>query len=98
MPTLIIGNKNYSSWSLRPWILLKHYQVGFSEKRIALFADTMQAELTPYGSDGKVPVLQTDEGHNIWDSLAILEYISEQYLDNQGWPKKRYCPCYCPLY
>ncbi|MEW7982458.1 MAG: glutathione S-transferase, partial [gamma proteobacterium symbiont of Phacoides pectinatus] len=84
-PTLIIGNKNYSSWSLRPWILLKHFQVPFEEKRVALFTETTDAELKPYNSDLKVPVLQ-DGNLLIWDSLAILEYISEQYLDNRGWP------------
>ncbi len=83
--TLVIGNKNYSSWSLRPWILLRHYKIPFLEKRIALFTDSMQADLAAYGSDTKVPVLQDGE-HIVWDSLAILEYISEQYLDGRGWP------------
>ncbi len=84
--TLIIGNKNYSSWSLRPWILLRHFKVPFTEKRIALFTDTMEQELAIYGSDTKVPVLQDGE-LVVWDSLAILEYVSERYLDNQGWPE-----------
>jgi len=84
--TLIIGNKNYSSWSLRPWIFLRHFKIPFEEKRVVLFTDTMEQELSQYGSDTKVPVLQDGE-LIVWDSLAILEYISEQYLDGRGWPK-----------
>ena len=83
--TLIIGNKNYSSWSLRPWILMKHFQVNFKEKRIALFTDNTTDELTAYDSDLKVPILQDDD-LVVWDSFSILEYISEQYLEGRGWP------------
>ncbi|MES9963472.1 MAG: glutathione S-transferase family protein [Candidatus Sedimenticola sp. 20ELBAFRAG] len=84
-PTLIIGNKNYSSWSLRPWIFLKHHQIPFQEKRVALFTETTDQELQQYNSDFKVPVLK-DADLLVWDSLAILEYVSEQYLDGGGWP------------
>lgn len=56
--TLIFGNKNYSSWSLRPWMLMKHYNITFNEKRVTLFTDTTDAELSEYGSDFKVPVLK----------------------------------------
>lgn len=84
--TLVIGNKNYSSWSLRPWIFLRHHKISFEEKRVPLFIDSTEAELAEYDSDFKVPVLK-DNGQYIWDSLSILEYISETYLDNQGWPK-----------
>ena len=83
--TLIIGNKNYSSWSLRPWVFLKHLQIDFEEKRVALFTDTTAGELSEYNSDFKVPILK-DGDLVVWDSLSILEYVSEQYLDNQGWP------------
>ncbi len=82
---LVIGNKNYSSWSLRPWIFMKHYQLDFVEKRIALFTDTTADELSEYDSDFKVPVLK-DNDLVVWDSLSILEYVSERYLDNRGWP------------
>jgi len=54
--TLVIGNKNYSSWSLRPWIFLKQNNIEFQEKRIALFTDTSDAELEQYNSDFKIPV------------------------------------------
>ncbi len=83
--TLIIGNKNYSSWSLRPWIFMKHFQLEFEEKRVALFIETTVAELAEYNSDFKVPVLKDNE-LVVWDSLSILEYISEQYLGKRGWP------------
>ena len=83
--TLIIGNKNYSSWSLRPWIFLKHNNIDFQEKRIALFTPTTNTELEKYYSDYKVPVLK-DGDRIIWDSLSILEYVSEKYLNSRGWP------------
>lgn len=83
--TLIIGNKNYSSWSLRPWIFLKHHQIAFNEIRVALFTDTADEELSVYNSDCKVPVLKDGE-LVVWDSLSILEYVSEKYLENKGWP------------
>mgnify|MGYP001828822935 CR=1 FL=1 len=82
---LIIGNKNYSSWSLRPWLLLKHFDIPFEEVRIPLFTDGFEVTLAQYTDAGKVPVLH-DAGLVVWDSLAICEYISEQYLDGQGWP------------
>lgn len=83
--TLIIGNKNYSSWSLRPWIFLKHFNIAFQEKRIPLFTDSTDQELAPYFSDCKVPILMDGE-FVVWDSLSILEYLSENYLDSKGWP------------
>jgi glutathione S-transferase len=86
--TLIIGNKNYSSWSLRPWILMKYYRVDFLEKRVALFTDTTAGELSEYNSDLKVPILK-DKELVVWDSLSILEYVSEQYLSGQGWPRDK---------
>ena len=82
---LIIGNKNYSSWSLRPWLLLSAFDVKFQEIRIALMVDGYKQEILKYNSAGKVPVLH-DKGCVIWDSLSICEYVSEQYLDGKGWP------------
>lgn len=84
--TLIIGNKNYSSWSLRPWVFMRHHQIAFEEKRVALFTDTTADELSEYGSDDKVPILK-DGDLIVWDSLSILEYISEKYPDSHGWPR-----------
>ena len=85
--TLVIGNKNYSSWSLRPWVFLRQNRIEFEEKRVALFTETTSEELSQYDSDAKVPVLK-DGDLVIWDSLSILEYVSEKYLDANGWPKE----------
>lgn len=82
---LIIGNKNYSSWSLRPWLLLKEHQLAFEEIRVPLNQPDTQAQLAQYTQAGLVPVLH-DNNIVIWDSLAICEYVSERYLDNRGWP------------
>jgi len=83
--TLVIGNKNYSSWSLRPWIFMRQMGLEFREKRVALFVETMEQELAPYFSNSKVPVL-LDNNFVVWDSLAIMEYLSENYLNGRGWP------------
>jgi len=85
--SLIIGNKNYSSWSLRPWIFLKQNKINFTEERVALFTETTDEELSQYNSDFKVPVLK-DGNLLIWDSLSILEYLSEKYLESNGWPRE----------
>ncbi len=85
---LIIGNKNYSSWSLRPWIFMKHFQLEFTEKWMALFTETTDAQLASYFSNDKVPILM-DDSLQVWDTLAILEYLSENYLTGQGWPAEK---------
>jgi len=83
--TLVFGNKNYSSWSLRPWIFLKQFNVPFEQKRVSLFTQTSDAELAPYFTDGKVPIL-LDNDFVVWDSISIMEYVSEKYLNDKGWP------------
>jgi len=82
---LIIGNKNYSSWSLRAWLLPAMHELPFEEIRIALSTDETAAEIEKYSAAGKVPVLH-DGGLIVWDSLAVCEYISEQHLAGRGWP------------
>lgn len=82
---LVIGNKNYSSWSLRPWLLLTHMGIAFEEEQIWLFTENMQAQMQGKCPNAKVPVL-IEQDHQVWDSLAICEYINEQYLANKGWP------------
>jgi glutathione S-transferase len=82
---LIIGNKNYSSWSLRPWLLLKHNDINFDEIMIPLYQDNTKAELLKYSPAGKVPTL-IHQGQSIWDSLAICEFIAELYPDAKAWP------------
>lgn len=83
--TLVIGNKNYSSWSLRPWVFLRHHNIEFEEKRVPLFVDTTKEALVEYDSDFKVPILK-DGDLVVWDSLSILEYVSDVYLGGGGWP------------
>ena len=83
---LVIGNKNYSSWSLRPWFFLKNLNIDFSEELIFLFEDKTEESLKPYFSDGKVPIL-IEGDLQVWDSLAIIETIADKYPDKQGWPK-----------
>lgn len=83
--TLVIGNRNYSSWSLRPWLALRHAGVAFAEKRLALYTDETNAWLAKHAPAGKVPLL-INGGATIWESLAICEYVAE------GWPTARMWP------
>jgi glutathione S-transferase len=82
--TLVIGNKNYSSWSLRAWILLKRLELEFRERLIRLDTPTSKDEIETYGPSGRVPVLLDGE-LRVWDSLAICEYVAE--LTGRGWPR-----------
>lgn len=75
---LVIGNKNYSSWSLRAWLAMKVLGLAFEEKRIALYTPEAKAELLRYSPAGKVPIL-VDGATTVWDSLAILEYLAERH-------------------
>ncbi len=86
--TLIIANKAYSSWSLRPWILMRHFEIAFDEIVIPLAQDNTRAELLRYSPSGKCPVL-IDGDITIWDSLAIIEYLAEMYPEKPLWPKAR---------
>lgn len=83
---LVIGNKNYSSWSLRPWLLLSEHKIPFEEIRVALSQANTKTLLAQYSDTGLVPVLH-DNGLVICDSLAICEYVSERYLHGRGWPE-----------
>lgn len=84
-PILVIGNKAYSSWSLRPWLLMKQSGIGFEEIRLSLYADGAKQKILQYSATGKVPVL-TDGNLAIWDSLAICEYLAETYPEKRLWP------------
>lgn len=83
--TLIIGNKNYSSWSLRPWIAMKVAGIAFDEIVIPLYEPGSREEILKYSPAGKVPVL-VDGDQPIWESLAILEYLAEKYPNAGLWP------------
>jgi glutathione S-transferase len=80
---LVIGNKNYSSWSLRPWIALKVLELPFDEIRIPLYGPGAREQILKYSPAGKVPVL-IDGATTVWDSLAILEYLAER--NPKLWP------------
>jgi glutathione S-transferase len=83
--TLIIGNKNYSSWSLRPWIAMKVAGIVFDEKVIPLYEPGSREQVLKYSPAGKVPVL-IDGEVSIWESLAILEYLGEKFPAAGLWP------------
>ena len=84
--TIVIGNKNYSSWSLRPWLALKHCDVAFVEERIPLDHLDTAARIRAYSPAGRVPVL-VDGDITVWDSLAICEYLAERFPEADLWPK-----------
>lgn len=84
--SLIIGNLNYSSWSLRAWIGAVHLGCDFDEVRIPLFQDDWQDRIAKYSAAGKVPVLRHG-AVTIHDSLAILEYLAERFPDRRMWPE-----------
>ena len=83
---LVIGDKNYSSWSMRPWLLLAHFGIPFDEIAIELRHDDTAARIREYSPSGKVPCLIDDHGVAIWDSLAIAETLAERYPQFPMWP------------
>ena len=82
---LIIGNKNYSSWSMRPWIAMKVANIPFEETVLSLDASNFKQVVGPVSGTGKVPVL-IDGNVHVWESLAILEYLAEKFPDAGLWP------------
>ena len=86
---LYIGNKNYSSWSMRPWVLMKQAGIAFEEVMLRFDAFTpdsvFKQRLADLAPTGRVPVL-VDEGFVVWDTLAIAEYLAERFPDLQLWP------------
>jgi len=84
--TLVIGNKNYSSWSLRPWLAMKHVGIPFTEIRLPLYQADSKRRILEHSPAGKVPVLK-DGAVTVWDSLAILEYLAERFPDRKLWPR-----------
>ena len=83
--TLILGNKNYSSWSLRPWIAMRVAGIDFEEVVIPLYEPGSREKVLAYTPAGKVPVLIDGDRH-IWESLAILEYLAEKFPGKGLWP------------
>jgi glutathione S-transferase len=82
---LVIGNKNYSSWSLRAWLLLREAGIEFEEYLIALDVESTAAELARLNAGGTVPVLQLGD-LTVWDTQAIAETVAERWPDAQLWP------------
>ncbi len=86
---LIVGNKNYSSWSFRPWIAMKTAGIPFDEIVISLDAPDFKVRVAEHSGAGKVPVLVDGEGASavrVWESLAILEHLAEKFPDRKLWP------------
>ncbi|HEX2215503.1 MAG TPA: glutathione S-transferase family protein [Xanthobacteraceae bacterium] len=83
--TLVIGDKNYSSWSLRPWIAMRATGIVFEEKLIPLYGDGYKERLLELSPAGKVPIL-FDGSMQIWESLAIIEHLAERFPDAGLWP------------
>ena len=88
MLQLVIGNKNYSSWSMRPWVLMRHFGLPFEELKLRFdFAENspFYRELSRHTPAGRVPVL-LDNGFAVWDTLAIAEYLNERFPGSGVWP------------
>jgi glutathione S-transferase len=90
MLKLVIGNKNYSSWSMRPWLALRANDIPFEEIFIPLYTNDKadKERILSFSHSGKVPAL-IDGDVTIWDSLAIIEYLAERFPDARLWPEDR---------
>jgi glutathione S-transferase len=86
---LVIGNKNYSSWSMRPWLALRACNIAFEEEFISLYTgEADKKRILAFTHSGKVPVL-VDGDITVWDSLAIIEYVAERFPEAHLWPEDR---------
>jgi glutathione S-transferase len=85
---LIIANKRYSSWSLRPWLVMRHFDLPFDETVIPLDQPETHAEILKVSPSGRVPCL-IDGALNIWESLAIIEYLAETFPEQPIWPREK---------
>lgn len=86
--TLYIGNKCFSSWSLRPWVAMKQFGIPFEEKFVRLRTPQTAGNLAAVSPTGLVPVLDHD-GHVVWETLAILEYVADLFPEKHLWPQDR---------
>ena len=84
--TLVIGNKNYSSWSLRPWLAMKQAGIAFNESSVLLARPESREKILRYSPSGRVPCL-IDGELTVFDSLAVCEYVNEQHADGTLWPR-----------
>lgn len=87
---LYIGNKNYSSWSMRPWVLMRHFELPFDEVMVRFDSFEPQSNfkqrILQVSPTGRVPVL-VDDGFVVWDTLAIVEYLAERFVQHALWPR-----------
>lgn len=86
--TLVIGNKNYSSWSCRPWLVLTHFKIPFQEIQIPLAQPDSKAKVLKYSPTGKVPLLKYGR-ISVWESLAICDYLADLFPKKNLWPKDK---------
>ncbi len=92
--TLVIGNKNYSSWSMRPWVLLKQLGIPFTEVMLKFESATWDKEIARLAPSRKVPTLWDGEAGAatsipVWETIAIFEYLAEQFPDKAVWPRDK---------
>jgi len=83
---LIIGNKNYSSWSFRPWIAMRHVGIPFEEELVPLYEPGSREQIMKYSPTGTVPCL-VDGDVTVWESLAILDYLADKFPEKKLWPQ-----------
>ncbi|NLH83645.1 MAG: glutathione S-transferase family protein [Phyllobacteriaceae bacterium] len=88
MPKLVIANKRYSSWSLRAWLVARHFAIPFEEVMIDLAASTMKADILKWSPSGRVPCLIDGEAC-VWETLAIVEWLAETHPELAIWPRDR---------
>ncbi|HXN15061.1 MAG TPA: glutathione S-transferase family protein [Usitatibacter sp.] len=84
--TLVIGNKNYSSWSMRPWVLMKQLDIAFEEVRLRFHSHEWDTQIERWSPSRLVPVLWRGE-HSVWDTLAIMETLHEWFPEKGVWPR-----------
>ncbi|CAB3761957.1 glutathione S-transferase family protein [Paraburkholderia solisilvae] len=83
---LVIGDKNYSSWSMRPWVLMKHFGIPFEEIGVPLGEPDTRASILKHSPSGKVPCLILDDRTSVWESVAIMETLAERFPNAPLWP------------
>ena len=86
-PTLVIGNKNYSSWSMRGWLLLRGFGIDFDEVQLKFHSEDWRRNIGRWSPSGLVPVLWLD-GEAVWDTLAIAETVAERWPEKSVWPRE----------